>query len=208
MDQDQLKDLAYKHLGNRKAHPERERGFIYYHGQRVSKLAVTLREIIMPDVTNKDDLLTVAAWFHDIAKGIEPHSRYGAILVKELLKDYCEPDEVLEIAELIRSHLRTGPDKQISKLAMVLQDADILDHFGTVELWMNFQYYANTDAPMEESVTFYQEKFDAHARRISGYLNFEISKKICQEKIAFVKTFTDRMAIEAAGEIYNLDSFY
>ncbi|NLC43488.1 MAG: HD domain-containing protein [Clostridiales bacterium] len=207
MDLQELKALAFKHLGNRKAHPERERGFIYYHGQRVAKLAVTLRKLIIPDVEDKDDILTVAAYFHDIAKGIEPHSRYGAIIVEELLKDYSEPDELVEICDLIRSHLKTKPDKQMTKREMVLQDADILEQFGTLELWTNFQYYANTDAPIEESVKFYQEKFDGHAQRISGYLNFEISKKICREKIAFVKQFTDRMAVEAAGEIYNLDSF-
>jgi uncharacterized protein len=181
MDLEVLQALAFKHLGNRKAHPERERGFIYYHGQRVAKLAVTLRKLIIPDVNDKDDILTVAAYFHDIAKGIEPHSHYGAIIVEELLKDYCEPQELVEISDLIRSHLKTGLGKQMTKLAMVLQDADILDHFGTVELWMNFQYYANTDAPMEESVRFYQEKFDAHAQRISGYLNFDLSKRICRE---------------------------
>ncbi|NLB41955.1 MAG: HD domain-containing protein [Clostridiales bacterium] len=207
MDLQELKALAYKHLGNRKAHPERERGFIYYHGQRVAKLAVTLRKLIIPDLDDKDDILIVAAYFHDIAKGIEPHSRYGAIIVEELLKSYCEPDELTEFCDLIGSHLKTKAEKQMTKLEMVLQDADILDHFGTVELWMNFQYYANTDAPIVESVKFYQEKFDDHAQRISGYLNFEISRKICQEKIAFVKQFTDRMAVEATGGIYNLDSF-
>ena len=207
MDLQELKALAYKHLGNRKAHPERERGFIYYHGQRGAKLAITLRKLIIPDLDDKDDILIVAAYFHDIAKGIEPHSRYGAIIVEELLKSYCEPDELTEICDLIGSHLKTKAEKQMTKLEMVLQDADILDHFGTVELWMNFQYYANTDAPIVESVKFYQEKFDDHAKRISGYLNFEISRKICQEKIAFVKQFTDRMAVEATGGIYNLDSF-
>ena len=36
MDLQKLKELAFQHMGNRKAHREREKGFIYYHPTRRS----------------------------------------------------------------------------------------------------------------------------------------------------------------------------
>jgi uncharacterized protein len=163
MDLQKLKELAFQHMGSRKAHREREMGFIYYHGQRVANIAVTLRKLVLPEDDSKDDLLTAAAFFHDIAKGIEPHGQYGAVLAGELLKEHCKPDELSEITELIRCHQLREKGAGYSEHIKILQDADILDHFGVIEIWMNFQYYAFTDGPVTESVKFYKEEFPKFA---------------------------------------------
>ncbi|MGI6570942.1 MAG: HD domain-containing protein [Caldicoprobacterales bacterium] len=206
MDLQRIRELAYEHLGNRKAHLEREKGFIYYHGQRVARIAVTLRKMILPDEDSRDEVLTVAAYFHDIAKGIEPHNEYGAVLAREVLKDYCDPQQLEEIAQLIHLHKIFDKSSKQPELAKILQDADILDHFGTIEIWMNFQYSAFLDEPIENSVNFYQGEFDSHAGRIGKLLNYELSRQIYREKIAFVKSFADRMKIESEGGIYCFDS--
>ena len=44
MDINVLKEIAYKLLANRKAHLEREKGFIYYHGLSSVKLSLKLRK--------------------------------------------------------------------------------------------------------------------------------------------------------------------
>jgi len=205
MDLKKLNELAYKHLGDRKAHYEREKGFIYYHGQRVAKIAISLREILLPHNDSKDQVMIVGSYFHDIAKGIEPHGQYGAVLAKEILKDYCEPAELEDITEIIRYHQLRKKENNYPDYIKIVQDADILDHVGIIEVWMNFQYYSYMDAPIIESVDYYKNEFPNHAKKIKDMLNYDVSQRIYDEKISFVQSFSDRMSIEALGGIYNIE---
>lgn len=43
MDLAAIKELAWQSMGERITHPQREKGFIYYHGQRVAAIALQLR---------------------------------------------------------------------------------------------------------------------------------------------------------------------
>ncbi|MDF2985115.1 MAG: hypothetical protein K0R50_625 [Eubacterium sp.] len=204
MNMEAIRELACKHLADRKAHREREKGFIFYHGERVGKIAVALREILLPGNSAKDEIMKAAAHFHDVAKGIEPHGEYGAVLVKEILKDHCSSHEIDEIAELIFYHQKRKKDPDYSEFIKIFQDADMLDHYGTIEIWMNFHYYAYMDQPIGESVKFYKEHFDQHAADMKNLLNFDVSLAIFEDKIRFIKSFADRMSCEANGEIYQL----
>jgi len=47
MDLEATSQRAYEHFGTKHTHPERERGHSFYHGQRVARLAVTLRKAIV-----------------------------------------------------------------------------------------------------------------------------------------------------------------
>ncbi len=205
MDVEQLKELAYIHLANRKAHLEREKGFIYYHGQRVAKIAVWLREFILPHDQSHDEILMAAAFFHDIAKGIEPHSYYGSILVEQILRDYCSGYELEQITELIRWHQFRDQTKDYSEYIKILQDADTLDHGGSVELWMNFQYQSHTNGTLLDSVQFYREEYDKIAVMMRQGLNYDISVQIFDEKVEFVRNFIERMSVEAEGRIFGFD---
>lgn len=201
MNLENMKELAFKYLGERKAHHNREKGFIYYHGQRTAKIAVKLREHLLPGDSSRDDIIMAACYFHDVAKGIEPHGQYGAVLAKELLKGACEPWEIDEIAELIRCHQLRKSGEPFSEYAKIVQDADILDHYGTIEIWMNFQYYAYEDAPMQESVEFYMKHFKEHVDHIRGLLNYDLSMRIFDDKIRFQWDFFKRFALEAQGDV-------
>ncbi len=205
MNLEKIKELAYKHMADRKAHKEREKGFIFYHGVRTGKLAVSLREAIIPGNTQKDQILRVAGYFHDVAKGIEPHGEYGAVLVKEILKDQCTPSELEEISELIFYHQKRKKDPNYSDYIKIFQDADTLDHLGTIEIWMNFNYYSYMEQTIEESVKFYNEHFDGQVRTMRELLNYQISERILDDKVQFVKDFAERMKAEANGEIFNFD---
>jgi uncharacterized protein len=200
MDTNILQEVAYKLMGNRKAHLEREKGFIYYHGLRVSKLSLKLREVILPEDNSHDDIMVAASMFHDVAKGIEPHGKYGAVLIIDILKDHCTEYEIDKISEIIHYHQLRKKDNDYSDYIKIVQDADILDHFGTIEIWMNFQYYAHVDEPMKNSLEFYKNEFEAHAKSCRELLNYEISYKIFDDKISFINSFIDRFNKEAEGE--------
>ncbi|HHT37735.1 MAG: HD domain-containing protein [Candidatus Wallacebacter cryptica] len=205
MNLEEIRELAYQHLANRKAHKERELGFIYYHGQRVAKIAVKLRQLVLPNDDSWDQELTAAAYFHDIAKGIEPHAVYGSIIVREILADYCTKEQLDRISELVRWHQFRDHTKEYHDYIKILQDADTLDHFGAVEIWMNFFYYAHVEGTLEDSVEFYQTKYPEIAGRARSALNYEVSKTIFDEKHQFVLDFAKRMSIEAEGGFVDFD---
>ncbi len=202
MDLAKIRELAFKHMSNRKAHNEREKGFIYYHGQRVANIALELRKMILPTDDNCDEVIIAAAYFHDIAKGIEPHSYYGSNLVQEILKDYCNPKELALICEIIRCHQFRDKSRNYSDYVKIIQDADILDHVGVVEIWMNFSYYAHKDGTLTDSLEFYQTEYDSLANKMRDVLNYDVSLEIYDEKNLFVKDFIKRLSIEAVGKIY------
>ncbi len=201
MDLVKIKELAFKHLANRKAHKDREKGFIYYHGQRVANIAVELRKKILPDEKRYDGPIVAAAYFHDIAKGIEPHSYYGTILVQEILQDYCTGEELELICEIIRYHQFRDKTKNYNHYIKLVQDADVLDHGGLVEIWMNFLYNAHRERTLLDSLNFYQTEYDALAQKMRGALNYPISLEIYDEKQDFIKGFVERMNKEAYGKL-------
>lgn len=124
IDYEKLDALAQKLMMNRKAHLNRERGFIYYHGKRTAIAVIALRKMATED-DRHDDALRIAAMFHDVGKGIEPHNRTGAAIVKELLAEELPPALLDEVARLIRAHVERPTEGIWEGL---LQDADLMDH--------------------------------------------------------------------------------
>jgi len=198
-----IRERAFENLGKRRAHQYRETGFIYYHGDRVSKLVINLRKLILPQDDSMDDILQAAALFHDVAKGIEPHSRYGASLAKEMLQDICTVEELEKISELIRLHV-SRKSVSCDDYCMLFQDADLLDHFGTIELWMGINYAAIKDQNIDFVIDFYNGEFKELAAKNRSLLNYEISERIFDEKADFLYKFIERMEIENKGEIVKL----
>ena len=199
MDFEVLDALAAQWMKDRRSHLRREPGFVYDHGRRVAKGVITLRKQVTRDESH-DDLLRVAAMFHDVGKGIEPHNVSGATLAREGLAELLSPDECAEVARLIRVHCQRDGSHDL--WAHLLQDADLLDHFGTVEIWMAIQHQAYEGGSMADLSRYYQEDtgYSRHAGRWREELNFECSRRIYDEKHAFVLAFGRRLAVEASGE--------
>lgn len=199
-----IKQTAEKLMIDRSAHAERERGSIFYHGERVANTAIILRKIILPDDTSHDDKLTVASWFHDIGKGIEPHAKYGAALTKVTLKDCCEPEEVSAIIELIEYHCNRSPKSNTyTEYVKLIQDADMIDHYGTFTIWMDIFYSAYKNKSIEQTAFYNETEWKEHCQGNRALLNYKISQEIFDEKIKFVNEFYSRLRIEGQGEIFN-----
>ena len=69
MDFARLNALAEGWMRTRQAHLERERGSVYFHGQRVAKGVLELRRRVTEDASH-DEILRAAAIFHDIVAGM------------------------------------------------------------------------------------------------------------------------------------------
>lgn len=60
----------------------------------------------------------------------------------------CPPTQLQTIQQLIRFHDTRDHKPEYSHRLLLLQDADLLDHFGTYDLWITFRY------AMEEEMSF------------------------------------------------------
>jgi uncharacterized protein len=206
MELDAIKKLAFELMGNRNSHSWKEKGNKYYHGERVAALALKLRGIIIPEDDSHDEILTVAAWFHDIANGNEEHARIGADKVREVLAAYCSKEELNSICEIISVHddRYTGRDTY-SDVIKLHQDADLLDHIGTYDLWIHIAYSIAHDLPITESINWLHEVRPTLDEQYRGELNYEVSKRIYDEKSDFVKYCGSRFKVEGYGGIWKED---
>ena len=200
MDFERLNALAEGWMRARQAHLERERGSVYFHGQRVAVGVLELRRRVTEDDSH-DEILRAAAIFHDIGKGIEPHAQSGAALVRGLLREEIEPQALAEIARLIASHCDRRPREDAHDVwARLLQDADLLDHFGCYDVWMSSMNAANwAHGSLEALDDFYQNRYDEHVSKNRKLLNFAQSLAVFDEKDAFVRQFAARLRVESAG---------
>ena len=199
MDLDRLQELAKKYMKDRKSHRDRETGAVYYHGLRVSRGVTELRKMLTED-GGWDERLRAAALFHDIGKGFPRHARMGAVLARELLKEEMTAQELEDVCGLIAAHQDRRPGSDVySFWQKLLQDADLLDHYGAQGLWLCCYYSACHDDEMKELVKFYEGEWQGQIVEHRALLNFEPSQLIFDEKTEFEMSVARRMKLEGKG---------
>lgn len=201
-----IKKLAYEQLGNKNSHHWKEKGNKYYHGERVATLVLSLRKMVLPSDESHDEILTVAAWFHDIMNGNDDHAIKGAKKAREVLHNYCTEEEMDAICDIISVHddRYTGRHKY-SDYIKLHQDADLLDHFGTFDIWMSFIYSIHHGKTMKDVMHWLSDVRPTEDAKYLRELNYEISKSIYKEKSDFVKSFSQRFNVEGIGGIWDLE---
>ena len=203
MDFDRLNAVAQKLMMRRKAHPEREIGSIYEHGQRVARLAVALRREVCPEDDSMDDILRLAGIFHDIGKGIEPHAAFGPPIMQQAVQGLVTEYEAATAARLIAAHCDRRPDEPVHDIwERLLQDADLLDHIGTYTVWMDIQYIASRDESFSDAAELMAKNSEEYAEYHRKRLNFPVSRTIYDDRINLYLEFARRIQSEARGELW------
>ena len=191
-----LEKILLRYVGRRRSHPHREAGAAARHGIRLARGVIELRQLIAQDASH-DEALMVAALFHDIRAGEEPHGEIGARTAAELLRGRVEKPVLLEALSIIRLH-DTREEKDV--FLSVFRDADLLDHIGCYEIFMSFAYSFDTGRGMEDALgDWYEKKFDASMDRLRRELHFDASRRVFDEKVEFERAFRTRLALEARG---------
>jgi uncharacterized protein len=193
-----LIEIARAAMGKQRTHPARETGYIFYHCLRSARLAMELLERIDAPLETSADVIFAAALFHDVGKCIEPHSETGALLVANLLGDEMKPNDLANTARIVREHNRRGHGEEHWTASQVVQDADLLDHFGTQGVWLCFHWSGQFDQTVAETLEFYDGRENRrHLVESRKSLNFKASRRIFDERIAFEREFFDRLAAES-----------
>lgn len=121
--------------------PGEEPGYRFLHGMRTAHLADELarREGLRDHI--RTDALFLAGLFHDVGKctasSESDHAEAGADRVRFLLRGKLEPEGIDVVQRAIRWHNKREhyPD-DLPVEGLLLQDADLLDHFGATEIWL------------------------------------------------------------------------
>jgi uncharacterized protein len=196
VDWEHLEEIAQRQMAHRKAHPMRETGFIYRHGRRVAASVTRLRARITDDASH-DDALRIAGLFHDIGKGIVPHARSGAVLARDLLGEYLPEPLLDEVVTLIANHCNhDAPGLWMH----IFQDADLLDHFGSMEVVMSAQFGAYNEQGVDAMIDWYDQEFLHYMDHVRARIKTDVGHAVLEEKIAFTLSFVQRLKAEAAGE--------
>ncbi len=203
MDLIQIEQLAYSKMKDRKT-LGREKGFIYYHGRRVAKIAVNIYENVADNKTSEEkNLLYCGCLFHDIGKGIEPHNETGALITREYLKEFLTPNQLDTVSEVVYQHNRRGHEYINGILGKIAQDADILDHMGSMDIWIAFMYHANFEESVDESLKFFDGgKWEEITKMLRALINYPISLDAFDRRKDFTQKFIETFKREADGSLF------
>jgi uncharacterized protein len=204
MDIKQIEELAFNIMKDRKI-PGREKGFIYYHGKRTANIALNIyNQLIEKGSKEEMDLLYCGCLFHDVGKGIEPHNETGKELVNYYLQDICNVEQREKISRIVYEHnLRGEKYGGNSFLGKIAQDADILDHMGTMDIWIAFQWHAAFDERVEDSLKFFLGgQWQEIIEKLRSLLNFSPSIDAFDRRKAFTEQFLRHFKRESEGKLY------
>ena len=198
-----IKQIIKTEMSNKRSSPYNEIGDKYAHGERTANLALRLRKLVLPNDTTQDNILTVSAWFHDIRNGTANHCEQGAIRTKELLTNHVTPTELEQICHIISIHDTRDHSKNYLDIIKIHQDADHLDHFGTLDIWRSVAYAIGNKRTIKDALEFFKNTRPAEAKRWRSELHYDISKRIFDDREKYMQSFINRLEIEATGGIWN-----
>jgi len=149
------------------------------------------------------DILRVAALLHDIGVPVnkERHYEIGALMARGILSQLgFTENEIEPIAHVIEAHSRYGgPDPQTLE-GRILQDADAVEYVGATGLARAFARALESGA-YSGDLSELPAMIDGLIERVDGTLHTERGRALVRERIAYLRTFQERLKAEIEGEL-------
>ena len=160
----------------------REPGWILYHGQRTGKIAVELARKLSSGVD--PHLLYAAGLFHDIGKGDQSHNESGAKKTAKLLVGVVAPAKLDEVCDAIRMHNQRKQSDSFSDCVKLIQDADLIDHVGLIQVWLSFYWSGSHGQSIDDHLAFCDGEERKNWREyMRTHLNFDVSRLILEQRL-------------------------
>lgn len=176
--------IAKEQMETRKEQSAREPGWLYYHGLRTAKIALKLAELLGAEINR--EVLYAGALFHDIGKGSEPHNVRGAELAGRLLSPCFNNPELASICQIVELHNQRQKSKEHSIPIRIVQDADLIDHVGTIVPWLSFYWSGKHGETIHDHIRFVTgEENERYRRGMREQLSFYVSIRIFDERVSW-----------------------
>lgn len=191
MDVERIQAVAHAEMASRQDHGGREPGWILYHGKRTGKIAVHLAGLI--DCSIDRDCLYVAGLFHDVGKGQDDHNDAGAKLARELLVSLLPGDDLDRVCETIRMHNKRMMADDFSDMTKLVQDADLVDHVGCIDVWMALYFSGSQGQSIHDHLAWFRgDECRDFRHYMRTHMNFDVSREMFEERIQSAdRFFTD-----------------
>ncbi|MBT9155078.1 MAG: hypothetical protein DDT37_00043 [Firmicutes bacterium] len=192
-----------------------EKGYRYYHGKRTAQIALSLAQGMNLPVDR--DTLFAGAFLHDVGKaGFNGphHGARGEDMIRQEIAQLFSPAELEQVCSIVRYHY-TRPHSHYSKghllpalsvETLLVQDADALDHFGGNALWLAFRWSGAHGRNPGETIRFYREQDAVWRHDALRGLNFPLSRRELQARIARTDAFFALWEEEERGELTHMKS--
>jgi uncharacterized protein len=182
MDIGKIESVAEAEMASRQDLRFREPGWILHHGRRTGKIALHLLDTL--DLGVDRDTVYVAGVFHDIGKGQDNHNEVGAERTRELLSGRVPAGALDVICDTVRSHNQRKKSDSFSDCTKLVQDADLIDHVGLVDVWMAFYWSGSHGESIHDHIAWFTgdecKRFREYMRT---HLNFDVSRQMLEERI-------------------------
>lgn len=183
-----------------------EPGYRLHHGERSERLCMQIADAEKLAVDRES--LAIGALVHDLGKSSgdtgESHAVRGARMVKEMFADLMTPDELVQVAEIVKHHFERPNGKWYENKEkpswnneiLILQDADVLDHFGIPGIWLSLHWavHKKLSPARAQQEWFDSEHMVAWRQEARRSLNFETSRHLLDLRIAEMDDFFSRLS--------------
>lgn len=200
MERAQLEAILQKELSGQKDSCGRGE-WTLDHCLRTAHIAVRLRQLTGKSA-KLDDLIYTAGLFHDIAHDSTAHDQHeaaGAQRTEELLKEILPAAFLKRVTAIIAVHDDRRPNDGRDDATCLVQDADLLDHFGTARIWAEFGFAAKHGMRLEQSLC----RLMLSQRKRGLYcqiLHFDVSRREIIRRLDYETMFAELACAESCGE--------
>ena len=106
------------------------------------------------------------------------------------------------IARLVREHNQRRQASECLPASRILQDADILDHYGAQNVWLGVFWAAFHRRTAEQTIHYHlEDEGPAYHARIRKLLNYAKSRKAFDARVAVSDAFFRRLRAECEGQL-------
>lgn len=184
--------------------------FRYHHLLRTRRYAIKLMDAEELEKNEFDStVVEVSALLHDLGRkedieegfldpiaNHEGHAEKGSKLIEEFVSDLIEPEKLESIKKVIRNH-HSEPETIEGK---IVQDADDLGKFSSIDLWRLIHYASDNERTLDETFNYFKNELEPENRELIEELNLRKSKKAAKKRLENYSQTMKQMEKEALGE--------